>query len=239
MPVSRETAAGELGANLENVGKAELSLRSMAGGSVDSLLVGLPAGKSEFEGADGVGILNYFGLLEAFAIHCVRLDINAGELAVLVPLFTDPVAIEAGVYHFRVELNTAKEVETFSCDYDPGFPPMCGGRSVIKRTVEEWSSLDRNELIKIQKALRSYASSWRTGSRGEYMAPQTVVRYRLSPSQSFRKLLTERWCDPTLSPLDRFESGLELEDWNRFFAIAENLQRNVDAALMPEISRDC
>lgn len=239
MPVSRETAAEELGANLENAGEAEKSFRSMVEGSISHILIDLLGGKSEFEGADGVTILNCFGLLEAFAIHCVRLDINAGELAVLVPWFPEQVAIEPGIYHFRAGLNDAKQVENFSCYFDPGFPPGCFGRIAINRTIKEWRSMERDRLVGIQETLNSYVASWRTGWRADLVSPQTVVRHRLSPSQSFRKLLAERWCDPTIRPLDRFEPmSPELKDWKRFFAIAENLRRNVDTALRPEESGD-
>lgn len=233
-PVSRETAAEELGANLENAAKAATSFRSMAEGPIDPILISLRGGKSEFGEAEAVSILNCFGLLEAFAIHCVRLDLNAGELAVLVPSFPDSLGIEVGVYHFRARLTVSNEVETFTCDFDPGFPPVHGEKLGLNRTTEEWLSMDRDRLVEIRKSLNSYVASWQNGWRADCVSPQTVVRCRLSPSQSFRKLLTECWWDPTLSPLARFEAMPELEDWKRFFDIAEKLQRNLDSVLRPE-----
>lgn len=114
-------------------------------------------------------LLIEWGLVEAFALFCLRTGYSAGLIGV----------VDASNCFADVEI----EAE---------FEPSGKLKSMSGRKLVPDSSLCK------------------------YFGVTTVIRFRLSRTQAYRKLLAERWYDPGVSVMDRFVCPLDRQAFENF-----------------------
>ena len=218
---TREIMIEEFGGDPARLARAMESIRSAA----------VPIEEFEWEkqayGKEATAhMLNLCGLVEPLALFATRLGGGFGRISIL---FSNQ-AVERidGILRIRAEFDAAGTLKAMEGIVDEGEPFGLGVNYLAFRSASDlqdsaWLEEREAEIAEYEEARSRECPDW-----SELV---TVIRYPLSCVQGYRKFIAERWHDPDVATVERFECPLDRDAFDRFEIRASSVRTRFEKEL--------
>lgn len=223
-PPTREAMILEFGADPARFHAAQEAIRSCA-----SRATANNGGEEYYSETAVARVLMDCGLVDAFALYCVRHGAGRCRIAIL-PAW-DGLPPCGGLLTIQAEFHESGALKIMEGSLDEGEPFGMGLNAkfgavplhVLKDS--EWREACW-KVIRFYEGVRDAERSY------PWQDLVTVVRFPLSPTMAFRKFIEDRWYDPGVPQSERLACPLDRVAWEDFQrmrnTVADRFQQILD-----------